>query len=98
MKKEKQLRVTAPAGTDISFNIAGRTAIASKGLYHAKGESGNLPTGETFNAPVEGTTNGIFVVDGSMAGLGLIGNVNISIEVKDGLCYKNHRRNTLLKN
>ena len=84
LERGKQVRVTAPAGTDISFNISGRTAIASKGLFHKKGESGNLPTGETFLAPVEGSANGIFVVDGSMAGLGLIGNVNIKIEVKKG--------------
>jgi aminopeptidase len=84
LEKGKLIRVTAPAGTDISFDIAGRTAFASKGLFHKKGESGNLPTGETFLAPVEGTANGVFVVDGSMAGLGLIKNANIKIEVKDG--------------
>ncbi len=84
----KHIRVTAPAGTDIEFEIAGRTAIASKGLFHKKGESGNLPTGETFLAPVEGTSNGVFVVDGSMAGLGLIGNVNINIEVSKGFATK----------
>ena len=68
LEKGKHVRVTAPAGTDISFDIGGRTAIASKGLFHKKGESGNLPTGETFNAPVEGTADGLFVVDGSFAG------------------------------
>lgn len=78
------VRVTSALGTDISFSIKGRTSYASKGLFHAKGESGNLPTGETFLAPVEGTANGIFIVDGSMAGLGLIRNVNITITVKDG--------------
>lgn len=88
LEKGKHVRITAPAGTDIEFLITGRTAIASKGLYHKKGESGNLPTGETYNAPVEGTTNGMFVVDGSMAGLGLIGDVNIKIEVKDGFATK----------
>ncbi|MCZ7608664.1 MAG: aminopeptidase [Ignavibacterium sp.] len=84
----KEIRVTAPAGTDISFSIAGRKAYASKGLFHAKGESGNLPTGEAFLAPVEGTANGVFVVDGSMAGLGLIKNANIKIEVINGFAAK----------
>lgn len=88
LEKGKQVRVTAPSGTDISFSIKARTAIASKGLFHKKGESGNLPTGETFVAPVEGTANGIFVVDGSMAGLGLIKNVNLKIEVKNGFATK----------
>ncbi len=84
----KKIRVTTSIGTDISFSIAGRKAFASKGLFHAKGESGNLPTGEAFLAPVEGTANGVFVVDGSMAGLGLIKNARIKIEVKDGLATK----------
>jgi len=84
----KEIRVTAPAGTDITFSIAGRKAFASKGLFHASGESGNLPTGEAFLAPVEGSSNGVFVVDGSMAGLGLIKNANIKIEVENGYAAK----------
>jgi aminopeptidase len=88
LEKGKMIRVTAPAGTDISFDIKGRKVIPSKGLFHKKGESGNLPTGETFLAPVEGTSNGVFVVDGSMAGLGLIKNANIKIEIKAGFATK----------
>lgn len=84
----KNIRVTTKIGTDISFSIAGRKAFASKGLFHAKGESGNLPTGEAFLAPVEGTANGVFIVDGSMAGLGLIKNANIKIEVENGYATK----------
>lgn len=84
----KIIRVTAPAGTDITFSIEGRKAYASKGLFHDKGESGNLPTGEAFLAPVEGSSNGVFVVDGSMAGLGLIKNANIKIEVEAGYATK----------
>ncbi len=83
-----EIRVTAPAGTDITFSIKGRKGYASKGLFHAKGESGNLPTGEAFLAPVEETANGVFVVDGSMAGLGLIKNANIKIEVEKGYATK----------
>ncbi len=88
LEKGNEIKVTAPAGTDITFKIKGRKAIASKGLFHKKGESGNLPTGETFLAPVEGTSNGVFVVDGSMAGLGLIKNAAIKIEVKNGYATK----------
>jgi len=88
LEKGNNVRVTAPAGTDISFEITGRKVIPSKGLFHAKGESGNLPTGETFLAPIEGTSNGVFVVDGSMAGLGLIKNTKIKIEVENGYATK----------
>ncbi|HEX2867860.1 MAG TPA: aminopeptidase [Ignavibacteriales bacterium] len=83
-EKTKTVRVTSAAGTDITMDISGRTAYASKGLFHKKGESGNLPTGETFVAPVEGTSQGVVVVDGSMAGLGMVNNANIRIKVADG--------------
>jgi leucyl aminopeptidase (aminopeptidase T) len=88
LEKGQNIRITTPTGTDISFSIKGRKAFASKGLNHKKGESGNLPTGETFLAPVEGTTNGVFIVDGSMAGLGLVKNSNLKIEVKKGYAAK----------
>lgn len=84
MEETKIVRVTAPNGTDISMDITGRTTIPSKGLFHKKGESGNLPTGEAFAAPLEGKSNGVFVVDGSMAGIGVLDGETITIEVKDG--------------
>jgi len=83
-EKTKIIRVTAPSGTDIIMDITGRAAFASKGLFHKKGESGNLPTGETFVAPLEGKSEGIFVVDGSMAGLGMLNNTLIKIKVEKG--------------
>ncbi|MCS7052742.1 MAG: aminopeptidase [Ignavibacterium sp.] len=100
LERGKFIRVVAPAGTNISFSIEGRKAYASKGLFHEKGESGNLPTGETYLAPIEGTANGVFVVDGSMAGLGLIKNANIKIEVENGYAtkiYGGHLANKLTK-
>ena len=88
LEKGKNIRVITPAGTDISFSIKGRKSIGSEGLFHKKGQSGNLPTGETFLAPVEGTANGVFIVDGSMAGLGLVKNAGLRIEVKNGYATK----------
>ena len=81
----KIVRVTTQLGTNIELNVEGRKAISSKGLFHKKGESGNLPTGESYIAPVEGKSNGVFFVDGSMAGIGVIKNKPIRIDVKDGL-------------
>jgi aminopeptidase len=88
LDKGRSIRVTTPTGTDLSFLIKGRKVFASKGLYYKKGESGNLPTGETFLAPVEGSANGVFIVDGSMAGLGLVKNARIKIEVNNGYAVK----------
>lgn len=84
-EKAKIVHVTSPNGTDITMDITNRDVIPSKGLFHKPGESGNLPTGETFTAPVEGSTNGVFVVDGSMAGIGIVDKNPITIKVENGL-------------
>jgi len=83
MEQTNVVRVQAPAGTDITMPIEGRKAYASSGLFHNPGESGNLPTGEAFLAPLEGRSNGVVVVDGSMAGIGVVSQP-IRIVVKDG--------------
>ncbi|MFZ4620098.1 MAG: aminopeptidase [Bacteroidota bacterium] len=83
MEKTNVIRVTSPAGTDIFMPITGRTAHASSGLFLEKGQSGNLPTGEAYLAPLEHRSNGVVVVDGSMASVGIV-NTPIRIVVKDG--------------
>ncbi len=87
MNKTKIIHVTSQNGTDITFDVSTRNAIPSKGLFHKKGESGNLPTGEAYIAPLEGKTNGVFVVDGSMSGVGVIENP-IILEVLNGFVTK----------
>jgi aminopeptidase len=77
------VRVTAPGGTDITMPIAGRHALASSGLFRERGQWGNLPTGEAYLAPLEGQSSGVVVVDGSMAGVGLL-DQPIRITVEDG--------------
>lgn len=83
MEKSTAIRVTAPAGTDISLPIKGRKAHASTGLFREKGQWGNLPTGEAYLAPLECQSNGVVVVDGSMASIGMV-KQPIRIAVKDG--------------
>jgi len=83
LERAATVRVTAPAGTDIVMPIKGRTAHASSGLFREKGLWGNLPTGEAYLAPLEGQANGVVVVDGSMAGVGMTAEP-IRIVVRDG--------------
>ncbi len=83
MRATRIVRVQAPAGTDIVLPIEGREPHASSGLFRDKGLWGNLPTGEAYLAPLEGQSNGVVVVDGSMAGVGMV-DAPIRIEVKDG--------------
>jgi leucyl aminopeptidase (aminopeptidase T) len=79
------LRVTSSAGTDLTVPIDGIKALASTGLIHEPGSFGNLPSGEAYLMPVEGASSGVFVVDGSMAGIGnLTGKRAITIRVEHG--------------
>lgn len=73
LDRTKIVRVTAPGGTDLTMPIAGRQAHASSGLFRDRGQWGNLPTGESYLAPLEGLSSGVLVVDGSMAGVGVVG-------------------------
>ncbi len=54
--------VRTPAGTDLRFSLAGRPGQTDDGLYTAPGLWGNLPAGEAFIVPVEGTAEGRLVV------------------------------------
>ncbi len=77
----RMARVTTPAGTDVSLPIAGIAAIASTGLIRAAGQWGNLPSGEAYLRPEEGASEGVVVVDASLAGIGaLAGPVRITVE------------------
>lgn len=84
MEQTSVIRVTAPGGTDVTLPIAGRHAHASHGLFREKGQWGNLPTGEAYLAPLEGQSQGVVVVDGSMAGIGML-KAPIRITIENGL-------------
>lgn len=59
----RHVRVTTPAGTDMEFSVEGREGRADAGLYTAPGDWGNLPAGEAYCAPREGTARGRIVVE-----------------------------------
>ena len=48
------------------------TAIPDAGELSEPGAFGNLPCGEGFIAPLDGTGEGTLVVDGSIAGVGML--------------------------
>jgi leucyl aminopeptidase (aminopeptidase T) len=61
-----EVRISSAAGTELTLGIEGRTGLSDDGDLSAPGSFGNLPPGEAFLAPVEGTTNGTLVIDGTM--------------------------------
>jgi leucyl aminopeptidase (aminopeptidase T) len=83
----KVIHVTSKKGTDIILPVGGRLAKADTGIVTKKGEYSNLPAGEAFLAPLEGKSNGIIVIDGAMAGVGLV-KKEIKVIVKNGLAVE----------
>ncbi len=78
-----EARITCPNGSDLRLGLEGRSAIADGGELSASGAFGNLPCGEGFIAPVEGTGNGRLVIDGSIAGVGEL-DAPVALTVRDG--------------
>jgi len=87
LKNTKELRVTTKLGTDIIIPIKQRKIISSTGVLKNIGDSGNIPSGEVYVAPIEGKTNGVVVIDGSIAGLGMVTSP-VTIEINDGFAEK----------
>jgi leucyl aminopeptidase (aminopeptidase T) len=81
MNRGSRVHITDDNGTDLRFSIEGREGIVDAGELSAEGAFGNLPCGEGFIAPVEGTAAGTLVVDGSIAAVGLVESpVQLTIE------------------
>lgn len=70
----ERVRVTTPAGTDCSFDVAGREWKRDDGMLDTPGAFGNLPAGEVFIAPLATGADGVCVIDRSiaLAGEGLV--------------------------
>lgn len=62
----KSVRVTSPAGTDVRFGIDGRRGRYDDGDFTLPGRGGNLPTGEVYVSPANGSAEGIIVFDGTV--------------------------------
>jgi leucyl aminopeptidase (aminopeptidase T) len=63
----REAHVTCPRGSNLRLGIEGRSGIPDAGDLSRPGAFGNLPCGEAFIAPVEGTSEGRLVVDGTIA-------------------------------
>lgn len=67
----------------LEMSLAGRKGVPSTGIYKNPGEAGNLPSGEAYIAPFEGTANGSMKIDGSMVGVGIL-NSPLYVKIADG--------------
>ena len=83
MRKARVLRIVTEMGTDLRMDITGRSWITDdSGICHRKGDFTNLPAGELFISPVEGSANGTLIVDGSF-----IESLQepVKVSIKDGI-------------
>ncbi|WP_155592668.1 aminopeptidase [Lysinibacillus cavernae] len=67
----KDIRIVKD-GHELTFSVENRLGIRSTGVIRQAGEYGNIPSGESYIAPVETSANGEILVDGSIANIGVL--------------------------
>lgn len=78
-----EIRVTTPAGTDITFHIGDRDWRDDTGIVHGGGDFSNLPAGEVFVSPE--SADGTYVVDGTIRPHGVLeSGRTVRFDVEDG--------------
>ena len=75
--------VESPLGTNITMQLAGRKGRALTGIAHEPGNYATPPDIEASIAPLEDTAEGVIMVDGSIAGIGLV-TETVKLIVKKG--------------
>lgn len=68
----KEIKIETALGCDFRASLKGRNGRADTGIFRKRGSWGNLPAGEAFVAPLEGTASGTLVFDGSFSSLGVL--------------------------
>ncbi len=61
--RAKTFRITSKTGTLAELQLGNYKWDSDIGIFHKKGDFGNLPAGEVSTSPNEGTTNGMIVFD-----------------------------------
>ncbi|MFC1861962.1 aminopeptidase, partial [Chloroflexota bacterium] len=87
LMKANEVRITSENGTDIKGSIRGRVPFPSTGITFGPYTGTAFPSGEVMLPPVEGTSEGVVVLDTSMGGIGRI-TTPIRLTVKEGKVYE----------
>lgn len=88
LTEAETIRVTTPLGMDLTFSVAGRSGNSHCCIVDAPGFTA-VPNIEANTSPVEGTTNGVIVSNGSIPyyDIGVL-QEPITFKVKDGFVYE----------
>ncbi|SFD88172.1 Leucyl aminopeptidase (aminopeptidase T) [Lentibacillus persicus] len=68
---------------ELTFSIKERKSISSTGVFKKPGESGNVPSGESYIAPIEDSANGNIVIDGAVSNIGVL-DEPIKLKIESG--------------
>ncbi|MFW6384442.1 MAG: aminopeptidase [Halodesulfurarchaeum sp.] len=83
VREAEEIKITAPAGTDITLEPGDREWRLDTGTVQQPGTFSNLPAGEVFVSPV--TARGTYVVDGTMRPYGCLEDgQTLSFRVENG--------------
>lgn len=80
-----ELRITTPRGTDVRGVIRGRPVQYETGLFRQPGQFAALPNSEINISPVEGTAEGVVVVDVRIMSVGITRREPVTLVIRDGL-------------
>jgi len=84
LKESAKVEITTKLGTNLTMGFRGRCWGGSRGGFlDEKGNYGNLPEGEVYAAPEDGTANGVWFVD-IIPGIGVV-EEPVKIMVENGV-------------
>jgi len=84
LARTETIRITSPAGTDISGTVSGRPVQYETGLFREPGQFAALPNSELNISPIEGSTEGVIVGDVRLMGYGVLRDDPVTIRVAEG--------------
>ncbi len=79
----ERIRITSPAGTDLCAPIAGEAVVIECGFATQPGQEAAFSDGEVSQMPRQEATQGVLVIDGPIAHLGLP-KEPITLPIEDG--------------
>ncbi|MGD9129004.1 MAG: aminopeptidase [Candidatus Woesebacteria bacterium] len=85
LQKANTIHISSPSETNFSAAIR-QKAIFNDGGILKNGELGNLPAGEVFFAPIKGSSQGTWIINGALADFKL--KKPIKVTIKNGLAVK----------
>lgn len=72
LQSAKGITIDTKAGTRLTVQSSGRKSLYLDGMAKASGQLTALPAGVVAVSPLEGTAKGALVIDGSIAGIGIV--------------------------